>query len=1012
MQLHSCSNQAPATTCRPPRLPQRRHSTDHNCHDHQTTRTPFALKADPLTVESIRTINQSPSTPLGLSVAPATHDSRPHMERWDMIDYIRRQPDDMLLSPSMTRNASLVPLRASTSLPGWSMPSGSAFKPSPVGRVHEYNEPSVWVSPPTQPLQWCSSNTTMMTPGEILVGADLSRSVTRPMALGGSSQTGSPAKVEKSHMHKTDDACEAVPKKSIPVKSGNTSLGIRQHQEQCETRLPIPKYVRSSSQPLLPSWTRQPHTTGPREDKGFVRSLRWYKAKRSLRSIGSRLARGRNDSSISRGHHEDEALPPAVAGLVDVSETCSEPELLLGRRRLKIVQTATTKGKTNHVQGIQTPEPALSSAPVNDDALEIHSLSSLHDSTTDMPILPPSAGKNHCLIPSRTEKRHPRSECDDEAPQPPKLQRKESLLGRIFRNKRADDQSQFIDKTKASRDQHALSKPPSKSSQPPRTEANQRAATHAGNIDKGRRLARYKTPDYDTMDNVARSKPPRAPSSSSMQQLSASPSCQQPAYDRWSPIPSPQGSDDDNGVAVNPSTLLGSSTPNATPPKLPIRPSPNSLVSTPDHFIPILVDSLDEYQAESEYASNTCVDDHEYSESSASWEGALPAVISHYSASEQGPVDRSDQSPWLGKLRTDRLKVASDKRISADDDEVSEDDEINSDDEELNSFADEDSVASLLSELLGAWVAESHANMKSMRRQTDPTSDCTTGHLTLKSCLKSPSSRPELQHPEIKSGDQCVSVTNGMNSIKTRSIVTFDCVLVREYERTVGDNPSCRHGPPISIGWSYLPETIHHIDEYENFEAKVPASDDIPPHCLTGVSIVTASGDHPRRRFRTRREFHLPAETRHAMLIHDWDCTEDEIRRAREEAAYVQYLRESTLAEGFASSAAVIARSSSRSPSPTMMLGAGALSNKVPGNTIYRRDGSPVLRGVDQANVVKPTAIRQSPAPGQTLQNFAPRAISPTSRQPDFDDADQPGRLPPKMPLRPTALYPQERLPI
>lgn len=52
----------------------------------------------------------------------------------------------------------------------------------------------------------------------------------------------------------------------------------------------------------------------------------------------------------------------------------------------------------------------------------------------------------------------------------------------------------------------------------------------------------------------------------------------------------------------------------------------------------------------------------------------------------------------------------------------------------------------------------------------------------------------------------------------TASIVSFQSVNVREYDRTIGDNPSCSSGIPISLDWSHSSEVIHKVDDYEKLK--------------------------------------------------------------------------------------------------------------------------------------------------------------------------------------------------
>lgn len=46
--------------------------------------------------------------------------------------------------------------------------------------------------------------------------------------------------------------------------------------------------------------------------------------------------------------------------------------------------------------------------------------------------------------------------------------------------------------------------------------------------------------------------------------------------------------------------------------------------------------------------------------------------------------------------------------------------------------------------------------------------------------------------------------------------VSFNQVKIREYEMTLGDNPACKNGPPVTIGWKYSEEYVSCIDDYEN----------------------------------------------------------------------------------------------------------------------------------------------------------------------------------------------------
>lgn len=60
------------------------------------------------------------------------------------------------------------------------------------------------------------------------------------------------------------------------------------------------------------------------------------------------------------------------------------------------------------------------------------------------------------------------------------------------------------------------------------------------------------------------------------------------------------------------------------------------------------------------------------------------------------------------------------------------------------------------------------------------------------------------------------SSTSSTSTSSTSSTVSFDTVEIRGYHITLGDNPSCSRGPPISLDWTYEQELVMKVDEYES----------------------------------------------------------------------------------------------------------------------------------------------------------------------------------------------------
>lgn len=96
--------------------------------------------------------------------------------------------------------------------------------------------------------------------------------------------------------------------------------------------------------------------------------------------------------------------------------------------------------------------------------------------------------------------------------------------------------------------------------------------------------------------------------------------------------------------------------------------------------------------------------------------------------------------------------------------------------------------------------------------------------------------------------------------------VGFGTVNIREYERTVGDNPAVSSGSPISLGWAYNEVVKVDVDTYE--------------------MLVRKQGP------RTRRDFFLTPQMRFRLLLDDWGYGVKEIAVAKEQASEIRYQRQ------------------------------------------------------------------------------------------------------------------------
>jgi len=105
---------------------------------------------------------------------------------------------------------------------------------------------------------------------------------------------------------------------------------------------------------------------------------------------------------------------------------------------------------------------------------------------------------------------------------------------------------------------------------------------------------------------------------------------------------------------------------------------------------------------------------------------------------------------------------------------------------------------------------------------------------------------------------------------KMNRSVSFHSVDVREYDRTIGDNPSCRSGPPVSLDWSYSKkyEQPKALDEYER--------------------------EREPDRVKNLRGLHINKYRRRNLLSFNWGHSEEDMKSARQETKKLQRQRSLT----------------------------------------------------------------------------------------------------------------------
>jgi hypothetical protein len=135
----------------------------------------------------------------------------------------------------------------------------------------------------------------------------------------------------------------------------------------------------------------------------------------------------------------------------------------------------------------------------------------------------------------------------------------------------------------------------------------------------------------------------------------------------------------------------------------------------------------------------------------------------------------------------------------------------------------------------------------------------------------------------------CSDTERGTFSMTTadsnsKKAVSFGLIHVREYDCVVGDNPTVRDGPPISIGWEFVQKQGVPMDDYEMIKQKRQRTSD----------------------------FRMGSYTRKRLLRHEFGVSLEDIRAAERIARTIQIQRCQTAQQGKAGAAIEYAMESAR----------------------------------------------------------------------------------------------------
>jgi hypothetical protein len=120
----------------------------------------------------------------------------------------------------------------------------------------------------------------------------------------------------------------------------------------------------------------------------------------------------------------------------------------------------------------------------------------------------------------------------------------------------------------------------------------------------------------------------------------------------------------------------------------------------------------------------------------------------------------------------------------------------------------------------------------------------------------------------VSSRSSCLSKSSRRSRRSKSRNVSFSNVHVRQYERILDDNPACRFGISIAIGWEYNEEKVETIDDWE--------------------------GSRSRRRVRSKSELIL-SRTKREKIVRSLGYADNDIAAAMREINRVKCHRRQTV---------------------------------------------------------------------------------------------------------------------
>lgn len=123
-----------------------------------------------------------------------------------------------------------------------------------------------------------------------------------------------------------------------------------------------------------------------------------------------------------------------------------------------------------------------------------------------------------------------------------------------------------------------------------------------------------------------------------------------------------------------------------------------------------------------------------------------------------------------------------------------------------------------------------------------------------KACIDAANMESASTERGIPCKDATASENQQQGRARPKRKVHFSTVQIRDYGMTLGDNPACSYGPPVSLDWDYHQYEALDVNEYEFYRAPLRNQRKLGIDCRRRKALLSNAGFSEVDFARSRRE--------------------------------------------------------------------------------------------------------------------------------------------------------------